>query len=108
MRKIRLFFGNLLILVGQLLKGKEPPKILPKTLQVIFHFSPTFELLAYYYDLSWSVDEVMFGKSYPPRCFVPAIHEAVEYAKNNNYDFLQVDTMERGKSPEIIETVAIH
>src|SRR3989338_10319220 len=105
MRKVRLFFGNLLIQVGQLLKGKESAK----TLQVIFHFSPTFELLVDYYDSSWSPrDGAMFGKAYTFQHRVLAIHEAVEYAKNNNYDLLQVDTAERGKSPKTVEVMTIH
>jgi|SRR3989338_7718260 len=105
MSKISLFFGNLLIQIGQLLKGKEPAK----TLQVIFHFSPTFELLADYYDSSWSPrDGAMFGKVYAFRHRVLAIHEAVEYARNNNYDLLQVNTAERGKAPKTVEVMTIH
>lgn len=105
MSKIRIYLGNLLIKAGQLLKGKE----LAKTLQIIFHFSPTFELLADYYCSSWSPrDGAMFGKTYTFRNCVLAIHEAVEYAKDNNYDLLQIDTAERGKSPRTVEVMTVH
>ena len=107
MNRIRQFFGNLIVRVGQIVRGPEPPKVL----QVIFHFGPNFELLADYYDSSWSPrDGAMFGKSYlyPLRHRVLAIYEAVEYAKSNGYDLLRVDALAWGKkSPQFVGTVPI-
>lgn len=104
MRKSWLLFNNLLASASKLLKRKERPK----TLQVVFQFSPSFELWVGYFDLSWSPRQgAMFGKSYPLWQAVRAIYEAVEYAKSEGYELLRVDYAELGRPLKTARVITV-
>lgn len=105
MGKVRLFFGGLFTWVDQLLKGEKQVK----TLQIILHFDPSsLELLADYYDTSWSSkDGAMFGKAYPLWHVIRAIPEAVEFARNNDYELLQLDAMDWHGPPKTLRVMNI-